>query len=97
MENTTIYERFVDIFNLDTVNELLFHMELWNLRLKNDKEKEVIKLLQFIDGKDVNINEMEIKDKTNKEILLQYFSIEELDSFKLSNDWLENRLKHMQL
>lgn len=94
---STIYERFVDNFNMDNTDELLFHMELWNLRLKNDKDKEVIKLLQFIDGKDVNLNKIEIENKTNKEILLQYFSVEELNSFGLDNNWLENKLKHVQI
>ena len=94
---STIYERFVDNFNMDNTDELLFHMELWNLRLKNDKDKEVIKLLQIIDGKDINLNKIEIENKTNKEILLQYFSIEELNSFGLDNNWLENKLKHVQI
>lgn len=109
----TIHKRFNDCFSDNDLIDYINHLSLWNIRLKNDKRKECVKRLielsmvekyddfnnEFDNKIKTFTQEIEIKNKTNKEILIDIFKYWNLEfNFnQIDNDWLKNKLKHVQI
>lgn len=109
----TIHERFNDSFLDNDLIDYVEKLSLWNIRLKNDFKKECVKRLvelsmvekyddfknEFDDEIKIFTQEIEIKNRTNEEILVDIFKYWNLDFdfSQIDNDWLENKTKHVQI